>query len=85
MQFSALKPAGERVLVKVTETEGKTTGGILLPTAAVTKKTEGSVQSVGTGKLLKVRTFPVTCSSPLSFLSAKFCNRFGKLVYYIPR
>ncbi len=43
-------PLGERVLLKPTEKEKKTAGGILLPDAAQKERKEGIVVSVGTFK-----------------------------------
>lgn len=48
----ALKPLGDRVVVKVIEEEEKTAGGILLPDTAKEKPQKGEVVAVGNGKLL---------------------------------
>ncbi|MBN1586866.1 MAG: co-chaperone GroES [Candidatus Omnitrophica bacterium] len=48
----ALKPLGDRVLVKLLEAEAKTQGGILLPDTAKEKPQEGEIVAVGTGKVL---------------------------------
>ena len=50
MQYTSIKPLGDRVLVKIKDTEEKTEGGILLPTAAQTKPQGGEVVAVGEGK-----------------------------------
>jgi chaperonin GroES len=42
-----LKPLGARVLVKQTEEEQVSPGGIVLPTAAQEKPTQGTVVAVG--------------------------------------
>lgn len=48
----ALKPLGERVVLKVIEAETKTEGGIVLPDSAKEKPQKGEVVAVGTGKVL---------------------------------
>jgi len=47
----SLKPLGDRVLLKVIETEKKTEGGIFLPDTAKEKPQKGEVVAVGTGKV----------------------------------
>jgi chaperonin GroES len=47
---TALKPLGDRVLVKVLEQEDKTAGGILLPDTAREKPQLGEVSAVGPGR-----------------------------------
>lgn len=49
----AIKPLGERVLVKPLESEEKTAGGIILPDTAKEKPQKGEVIAVGSGKLLE--------------------------------
>ncbi|TVL99845.1 MAG: co-chaperone GroES [Candidatus Brocadia sp. WS118] len=46
-------PLGEKILIKRTEAEGKTAGGIVLPDTAKEKPREGKVVALGNGKLLK--------------------------------
>ena len=50
LQYTAIKPLGDRVLVKIKEAEEKTDGGILLPTTSQTKPQGGEVVAVGEGK-----------------------------------
>ena len=45
-----IKPLGDRVLVKVLETEEITKSGIVLPDSAKEKKAEGAVVAVGNGE-----------------------------------
>ncbi|MEM9941328.1 MAG: co-chaperone GroES [Planctomycetota bacterium] len=47
-----IEPLGDKVVVKRTEAEETTTGGIVLPSAAREKSQEGRVLSTGNGKLL---------------------------------
>jgi chaperonin GroES len=47
-----IKPLGERVVIKVLESEEKTKSGIVLPDTAKEKPQMGQVLAVGTGKTL---------------------------------
>ena len=47
-----IKPLGDRVVIQVSEGEQKTASGIVLPDTAKEKPQEGTVEAVGTGKLL---------------------------------
>ena len=48
---TTVKPTEDRVLIKPTEMEEKTAGGIILPDTAKDKPTKGKVIAVGPGKL----------------------------------
>jgi chaperonin GroES len=48
----ALRPLRDKVVVKPSEEEEKSAGGILLPDSAKRKPQQGKVISVGTGRLL---------------------------------
>ena len=48
----AIRPLGDKVLVKRVEPQTKTKSGIFLPEAAKEKPQEATVIAVGTGKLL---------------------------------
>ncbi len=52
----AVKPLDDRVLVKQSEAEERTAGGIVLPDTAKEKPQRGSVIAVGPGKLLDCGT-----------------------------
>lgn len=47
-----LKPLGDKVVIKVTEAEEKTSSGIYLPDSAKKKPQEGEVVAVGSGRTL---------------------------------
>lgn len=47
-----LKPLGDRIVVRRSEAEEKTAGGIVLPDSAKDKPKQGSVVSVGPGRVL---------------------------------
>ncbi|MGE5795303.1 MAG: co-chaperone GroES [Ignavibacteria bacterium] len=46
-----LKPLADRVIVKPSEAEEKTKGGIILPDTAKEKPIEGTIVAVGPGKV----------------------------------
>lgn len=48
-----LKPLGDRIVVKPTEAEEVTKGGIVLPDTAKERPREGEVIAVGTGKYME--------------------------------
>lgn len=54
MQFKQVAPAGNRVFVKIESGDEKSTGGILLPSTAQKKPTEGRVVNAGTAGAVKV-------------------------------
>jgi chaperonin GroES len=47
-----LRPLDDRVVIKQSEAEEKTTGGIILPDTAKEKPQIGKIMAVGPGKLL---------------------------------
>jgi chaperonin GroES len=49
VQAGALKPLGDRILIKITAKEEKTAGGIFLPDTAKEKSQVGEVTAVGAG------------------------------------
>jgi len=52
-----MKPLGDRVVVKMVETEQVTRGGIVLPDTAKEKPQEGEVLAVGPGRLMENGTY----------------------------
>ncbi|MCS7031940.1 MAG: co-chaperone GroES [Gloeomargarita sp. SKYG116] len=50
LNVSTVTPLGDRVLVKVSQSEEKTAGGILLPDTAKEKPQVGEVVAVGPGR-----------------------------------
>ncbi len=48
----AIKPLGDRIVVRTLEAEEKTKSGLVLPDSAKEKPQEGKVIAVGTGRLL---------------------------------
>ena len=49
----ALKPLGDRIVVKTVEAHEKTKSGLVLPDSAKEKPQEANVIAVGTGRLLE--------------------------------
>lgn len=47
-----IKPLGERIVIKVLESEEKTKSGIVLPDTAKEKPQQGEVMAIGSGKTL---------------------------------
>ena len=48
-----IRPLQDRVVVRRTEEESKSAGGIVLPGSATEKPAQGEVLAVGTGRLLE--------------------------------
>ena len=48
----ALKPLGDRIVIRQLEAQEKTKSGLVLPDSAKEKPQEGKVLAVGSGKLL---------------------------------
>jgi len=48
-----LRPLHDRVIVKRTEEEEKSAGGIIIPDSAKEKPIQGEIVAVGTGKVLE--------------------------------
>lgn len=55
MQYKSVSPVGDRVFVKVDTSEATSQGGILLPTSAQKKPTQGEIVGLGDVKSLKVK------------------------------
>jgi chaperonin GroES len=49
----AIKPLGDRIVVKSLEEEEEKVGGIIIPDTAKEKPSEGEIVAVGPGKLLE--------------------------------
>jgi chaperonin GroES len=50
LSVSTVRPLGDRIFVKVSESEERTAGGILLPDTAKEKPQVGEIVAVGAGK-----------------------------------
>jgi chaperonin GroES len=69
--MAQIRPFFDRILVKRTETETTTPGGIIIPDSVQDNKTQtGTVQAIGEGKLLadgKIRPIGVNVGSKVLF------------------
>jgi chaperonin GroES len=75
-----LKPLGERVVIKPSDKEEKTKSGILLPDTAKEKPQEGTVQAVGTGRILDSGTkVPMELKVGDKILYAKYAGNEFKI------
>lgn len=60
MQYTSLKPLGDRVLVKIKTAEEKTVSGLVLPLSAQTKPQGGEVVAVGEGRSIGKTTVEIS-------------------------
>ncbi|HDP69674.1 MAG TPA: co-chaperone GroES [Actinobacteria bacterium] len=67
-----LQPLGDRVIVKPSEGEEKTKGGILIPDTAKEKPQEGEVIAVGSGKLEDGKKVPLDVKKGDKVLYSKY-------------
>lgn len=75
-----IKPLGERVVIKVLESEEKTKSGIYLPDNAKEKPQMGIVQAVGAGKVLdNGQRVPLDVKEGDKVLFAKYAGTEVKL------
>jgi chaperonin GroES len=75
-----LKPLGDRVVVKPSEKEERTKSGILLPDTAKEKPQEGTVEAVGTGRILDSGTkVPMELKVGDKILYAKYAGNEFKV------
>ena len=69
-----VKPLNDRVLVKRTESENKTAGGIIIPDTAKEKPQEGEVVAVGPGRIEKGDRIPVAVAAGDKVLFGKYAG-----------
>ncbi|BAT80019.1 20 kDa chaperonin, chloroplastic-like [Vigna umbellata] len=73
-KYTAIKPLGDRVLIKVKEAEEKTDGGILLPSTAQTKPQGGEVVAVGEGKTVGKSKVDVSVKTGAQVVYSKYAG-----------
>ncbi|CAI9779872.1 unnamed protein product [Fraxinus pennsylvanica] len=73
-KYTALKPLGDRVLVKIKTAEEKTTGGILLPTAAQTKPQGGEVVAIGEGRTIGKNKVNISVKTGTQVVYSKYAG-----------
>jgi chaperonin GroES len=74
-----IKPLGERIVIKVMESEQKTKSGIVLPDTAKEKPQMGIVKAVGTGKVENGQRIPLEVKVDDKVLYAKYAGTEVKL------
>ncbi len=75
-----VKPLHDRVIVKRTEGEDKTKGGIIIPDTAKEKPIEGKVVAVGSGKILENgKTLPMQVKEGDKVLFGKYAGNEIKI------
>lgn len=73
-KYTALKPLGDRVLVKIKTAEEKTVGGILLPSSAQTKPQGGEVVAVGEGRTIGKNKIDISLPSGSQIVYSKYAG-----------
>ena len=73
LQYKTVAPVGDRVLVKIDVSEEKSVGGILLPTSAQKKPTQGHVEKAGSAKAVRVSLCALLMQHCLSGTSHPGC------------
>ena len=69
----ALKPLGDRVIVRVLEREEKTAGGLVIPDTAKEKRQEAEVLAVGPGRVNdKGERFPLDLKEHQHIIFSKY-------------
>jgi chaperonin GroES len=75
-----IRPLGDRIVVKRTQHEEKTKGGIIIPDSAKEKPIEGLVIAVGAGKFLKNgKVHPLDVKAGDKILFGKYAGTEVKL------
>ena len=76
----AIRPLGDRVVLKPVEREERTKSGIVLPETAKEKPQEGIVEAVGTGRILdNGTTVPLELKKGDRVLYAKYAGNEFKI------
>ncbi|XP_057416915.1 20 kDa chaperonin, chloroplastic-like [Lotus japonicus] len=73
-KHTAIKPLGDRVLVKIKEAEEKTVGGILLPSTAQSKPQGGEVVAVGEGKSIGNNKVDISVKTGAKVVYSKYAG-----------
>ncbi|KAM0037998.1 putative GroES-like superfamily, chaperonin GroES, groES chaperonin family [Helianthus debilis subsp. tardiflorus] len=73
-KYTTLKPLGDRVLVKISAAEEKTSGGILLPSTAQSKPQGGEVVAVGEGRNVGQHKVDVSVKTGTQVVYSKYAG-----------
>lgn len=69
-----IKPLGDRVVVKVLESEEKTKSGIVIPDTAKEKPQEGKVVAVGSGEIVDGKKVPLEVKEGDKVIYSKYAG-----------
>ncbi|KAD7477868.1 hypothetical protein E3N88_01004 [Mikania micrantha] len=72
--YTTLKPLGDRVLVKISAAEEKTSGGILLPSTAQSKPQGGEIVAVGEGRTIGQHQVDVSVKTGTQVVYSKYAG-----------
>lgn len=74
-----IKPLGDRVVIKVMESEEMTKSGIVLPGAAKEKPVQGEILAVGSGELIEGKRVPLELKIGDKVLYSKYAGTEVKI------
>ncbi|KAH9652825.1 20 kDa chaperonin [Citrus sinensis] len=74
VNYTSIKPLGDRVLVKIKTVEEKTDGGIFLPSTAQTKPQAGEVVAVGEGKTVGKTKLDISVKPGTQVIYSKYAG-----------
>jgi chaperonin GroES len=69
-----IKPLGDRILVKVVESEETTKSGIVLPGTAKEKPMQGEVLAVGSGEMIDGKKVPLELKKGDKIIYSKYAG-----------
>ena len=69
-----LKPLGDKVVLKVKETEEKTAGGVYLPDTSKEKTMQATVIAVGSGEVIDGKKVPLDVKVGDEVIYAKYLS-----------
>ncbi|KYO67998.1 MULTISPECIES: co-chaperone GroES [Thermovenabulum] len=75
----ALRPLGDRIVVKVLDKEEKTKGGIVIPDTAKEKPQKGEVIAVGTGEIVDGQRVPLEVKVGDKIIFSKYAGTEVKI------
>ena len=74
-----IKPLGDRVVIKVLESEEKTKSGIVLPDTAKEKPQQGKVLAVGSGEIIDGKKVPLEVKEGDKVIFSKYAGTEVKI------
>ncbi|KAK7328739.1 hypothetical protein VNO77_22856 [Canavalia gladiata] len=73
-KYTAIKPLGDRVLIKIKDAEEKSEGGIILPSSAQEKPQGGEVVAVGEGKTVGKTKVDISVKTGAQVVYSKYAG-----------